>query len=119
MDWHQLKEWLEHMSGLDMDALHVHAGILGQLLAALVTRRSLRSPLPWLAVLAAVLANEVYDYRYEVWPNRDDQFAEGVRDTWNTMAMPTLILLVARFHPRLLVGQRVSGSASDSGQSRG
>ena len=113
MDWHEIKIWLEQASGLDMDALHVHAGIIGQLLAALVMRRPLRSPLPWLAVLAAVLINEVYDYRYEIWPNRDDQFAESVRDTWNTMAMPTLILLIARFYPRLLVGKEKS--ASDPG----
>jgi len=110
MDWHQIKEWLEHASGLDMDALHVHAGILAQLAIALIIRRPLRSPWPWLAVLAAVLVNEAYDYRYEIWPNRGDQFAESVRDAWNTMAMPTLILLVARFYPRLIVG-----SASDPG----
>ena len=108
MDWHGIKVWLELISGLDMDALHVHAGILGQLAAALVIRKPLRNPLPWLAVLVAVLVNEAYDYHYEVWPDRDEQFGESVRDFWNTMALPSLIFLVARFYPRLLVGREAS-----------
>lgn len=117
MDWHQIKDAIEQMSGLDMDSLHVHAGVLGQMIAALVLRRPLRSLLPWLLVLAAVIANEVYDYRYEIWPNRDDQFEGGLRDTWNTMLLPTIILLAARFHPRLFTGapSRKGESASDPG----
>ena len=117
MDWHHVKEWLTRASGLDMDALHVHASLLLQLTAAFVLRRPLRSPWPWLVVLAAEFGNEVYDYTYEVWPDRDIQFAEGVRDMWNTMAMPTLILLLARYAPRLLVGksQPTEPSAVDPG----
>jgi hypothetical protein len=91
-------------TGLDMDALHVHAGIIVQLLAALILRRSLRSPLPWLIVLATVLANEAYDLHYDPWPEaqRAWQMAESAKDVWNTLAMPTLFLLLARFAPRLL-----------------
>ena len=105
MDWHGFKEWLETASGLDMDALHVHAGIACQLLAALLLRRSLRSPIPWLVVLGLVIANEYYDLNYEVWPNRGDQWAESIKDGWNTMLLPTVMLLVARFAPRLLTGR--------------
>ena len=117
MDWHHLKDWAEHASGLNMDALHVYAGVLLQIGAALALRRSLKSPWPWLVVLAAEFGNEVYDYTYEVWPDRDIQFAEGVRDMWNTMAMPTLILLLARYAPRLLVGKSdpAAPSAVDPG----
>jgi len=88
-----------------MDALHVHAGIACQLLAALLLRRSLRSPIPWLVVLGLVIANEYYDLNYEVWPNRGDQWAESIKDGWNTMLLPTVMLLVARFAPRLLTGR--------------
>ena len=104
MDWHHLKEWATHAVGLNMDALHVYAGLFLQLGAALVLRRSLRSPWPWLVVLVAEFGNEVYDYTYEIWPDRDIQFAEGLRDMWNTMAMPTLLLLLARYAPRLIAG---------------
>ena len=89
--------------GLDLDALHVHAGVMGQLIAALVLRRSLASPWPWLLVLAAELGNEWWDLTYEIWPTRDEQWAESVRDTWNTMLLPTVLLILARFAPGLLV----------------
>lgn len=102
MSWFEIKQWLSIASGLNMDALHVHAGVLGQILAALVLRRSLASPWPWLAVLAFVLGNEYYDYRYEVWPERSEQQAEAIRDIWNTMLVPSLLLLLARFLPRLM-----------------
>ena len=101
MNWFQIKTWLVGMTGLHMDALHVHAGILLQIVAALVLRRSLASPLPWAVVLVAVLANEIYDFNYEVWPNRWDQVLEGFRDTWNTLLLPTLFLLLTRYAPRL------------------
>jgi len=119
MDWHEIKVWLEQATALDMDALHVHFGILGQFVIALLIRRPLSSPLPWLAVLAAVLANEIYDYRYEVWPDaeRPLQRAEGIKDVWNTMLIPTAILLLARFHPRLFAGR--PASAADPGEAGG
>jgi CHASE2 domain-containing sensor protein len=114
MNWFHFKEWLESTSGLDMDALHVHAGVLVQLLVALLARRSLRSPWPWLAVLAAAAANEAYDLFYETWPNRDTQWAESVKDLLNTIALPTLLLLVARFAPALMVGRATSDQKQTS-----
>jgi len=113
VDWHQLKLWLETASGLNMDALHVHAGILLLVAAALVLRRPLSSPWPWLVVLVAELANEYYDLSYEIWPTRDQQFAEGAKDVWNTMLLPTAILIAARWFPALIVG-RASKSGSPS-----
>jgi hypothetical protein len=101
MDWYHFKQWLELSLGLDMDALHIYAGVLVQLAAALLLRRSLASPWPWLIALIAVAANEYYDLAYEVWPQREMQFAEGLKDGWNTMLMPTLLMLLARFAPRL------------------
>jgi hypothetical protein len=114
MDWHHLKDWIEHASGLNMDALHVYAGVGIQIAAALLLHKRLSSPWPWLVVLGAEFANEVYDYTYEVWPDRDIQFAEGLRDMWNTMVMPSLILLLARYAPNFLVGREAPGSKSDA-----
>lgn len=106
MGWYWFKEWLEVVSGLDMDALHVHVGILLQLFAALLLRRSLQSPWPWLVVLVATLANEIYDLRFETWPEPDRarQWLETVKDVVNTMLMPSVLLAVARYAPRLLTG---------------
>jgi hypothetical protein len=118
MDWFQFKQMLSVATGLNMDALHVHAGLLAQIVAALLLRRRLSSPWPWLVVLLLVVANEYYDYRYEVWPDRGEQRAEGVRDAWNTLLLPTLIMLLVRFAPRLFVEPAADASA-DPGQSGG
>jgi hypothetical protein len=101
MDWYHIKQGVELFTGLHMDALHVHAGVLGQVAAAFILRRPLASPLPWLAVLAVVLANEWYDLQYEIWPDRGMQYGESFRDLWNTMLVPTLLLALARFCPSL------------------
>lgn len=115
MDWFQFKQMLSIASGLNMDALHVHAGLLCQIVAALLMRRRLSSPWPWLVVLALVVANEYYDYRYEIWPDRAMQRAEGIRDAWNTLLLPTLILLLVRFVPRLFVAPGASADAGEAG----
>ena len=114
MDWHQVKVWLETAAGLDMDALHVHGGVLLQIVAAILLRKPLSSPWPWLVVLGAECANEFYDYTNEVWPGpeRQLQLAEGVRDLWNTMVIPSLILILARWLPALLVGRPAASERS-------
>jgi hypothetical protein len=109
MDWYQMKHWLAEATGLGLDALHVHAGVLGQLAAAAILRRSLRSPLPWLLILAAALANEWWDLTYEIWPTRQEQWAESVRDAWNTMLLPTILFLLARYAPGVLVRIKPKG----------
>jgi hypothetical protein len=125
MNWYGVKEFLEHWSGLDMDSLHVHAGVLGQIAAALVLRRPLRSVIPWLLVLAAALANEAYDFQYEIWEDRSAQLDGGIRDIWNTMLLPTVLLLLARFYPRLFTGSPApvpvpaTESAPDPGEAGG
>ena len=120
-DWHQVKEWLEHAVGLNMDALHVYFGLAILVTAALVLRKPLRSPVPWLVLLALELANEYYDWTYEIWPGPDRalQAAEGLRDIWNTMAVPTLLLVASRFFPALFTGWRRHGSAADAGEPGG
>jgi hypothetical protein len=104
MNWYGIKVWLETASGLNMDALHVHAGLLVQLGAALILRRSLKSPLPWLVVPIAILANEIYDLTYEIWPTRGAQIGQSIKDIWNTMLVPTLLLVTAWIAPWLLIG---------------
>jgi hypothetical protein len=103
MDWFQLKQGISIFSGLHMDALHVHIGVIAQLATAALLRRSVASPWPWLLLAAATAANEWFDLAYDIWPDRDIQIAESIRDGWNTMLLPTVLLLAARFTPSLLV----------------
>jgi hypothetical protein len=55
------------------------------------------------ALLALELVNEANDFRVEIWPDPGMQFGEAVKDIVLTMFIPTLIFLVARRHPKLLV----------------
>ena len=43
------------------------------------------------------------------------QLAEGIRDLWNTMVIPSLILILARFAPAVLVGRAKPENSADPG----
>ena len=105
MDWYSLKLLLADQSGLSRDALHILAGFAGQVLVALVIRRSLASPLPWLAVLIGEAANEYYDLNREIWTDRAI-WPGSLRDLLVTMALPTALLLLTRFVPGLFARDR-------------
>ena len=102
-DWYQLKLFVEHSTGVSMDALHVVVGVILQLLFARLFRSSLARPMPLLALLVLELVNEANDYRVEIWPDPGMQFGEAVKDVVLTMFIPTLIFVVARRRPKLLV----------------
>ncbi len=114
MDWWEMKFWVSEATGLHMDALHVHAGVYAQILLALILRRSLASIWPWLLLLLAQIGNEWWDLTYEIWPTRDDQWSESISDTWNTMLLPTLLLLLSRFAPGLLA--RTAAPPAEEGE---
>jgi hypothetical protein len=99
--WGHSKTFVEHSIGFSHDALHVLVGPSIQLLVAAVLRTSIRNPWPWLAVLLLELANEWHDLRAEHWPDPQMQYGEGAKDLLLTMALPTVLLLLTRYAPRL------------------
>lgn len=100
MDSEAIKAAVAAWTELDRDALHIYAAVLIQLGSAALLRRSLASPWPWLVVLAFALGNEWLDvYRDDVLEEWEK--AAALHDLWNTMLLPTLLLLVVRFAPRL------------------
>ncbi|HEU5285876.1 MAG TPA: hypothetical protein VFU20_05115 [Sphingomicrobium sp.] len=103
IDWYQVKLFAQHSTGISMDALHVIVGVVLQLLVAFLFRSSVARPMPLLAVLAFALLNEANDLRIEIWPDPGMQFGEAVKDIVLTILLPTLVFLVARRRPRLLV----------------
>ena len=105
LGWYQVKLFLEHASGISMDALHILVGFLVFVVAAVLLKRSVGDPLPWLALLILELGNEAYDLHVELWPDPGSQLGEGVKDIMLTMALPTLLLLVARMRPALLANE--------------
>ena len=115
MQWFELKNWLELSTGLDRDSLHIYAGVGVQLAVAVILRRSLASPIPWLFAVCVALANEYHDYSFISVASSGAQQAydEAVRDIWNTLLLPSVLWLIARFFPEWLTGKRKQGNAPD------
>jgi len=99
--WHQGKLFVEHAVHVSHDSLHVIVGILIWVVAALLSRRTLTSWIPWLWVLAFILWNETVDLWMEHWPDPGMQYGEGAKDVALTMLMPTLLMFAARARPDL------------------
>lgn len=102
MDWQQIKETIAFWTDLERDALHIYAALLVQVASAWVLRRRLAHWLPWACVLALAVANELLDMKGDDLVERWELDA-GLHDLWNTMVLPTLLLLLASFAPRLFV----------------
>lgn len=100
--WFDFKRFIEHASAISNDAVHVLVGGFGALFIALVMRRSVADWLPWLLVSAGTFANEAGDLLGEQWPNAAIQYGESAKDVVLTLAVPTALLLAARFCPRIL-----------------
>jgi len=82
---------------LSRDALHVYAGMTAFLLTAAALRKSLKSPIPWLVVLALACWMEVLDaidamLTYGHWWAR-----ASAHDIVNTMFWPTVLFVLARW----------------------
>jgi hypothetical protein len=112
--WYQVKMLLEHATGVSMDALHVLAGVLAQLLFAALFRIPLRNWRPWLFVLALLLLNEAGDLWVEQWPQPAMQYGEGLKDILLTMLLPTALILCARVRPTIFAEDMGSKSAGES-----
>ena len=104
MDWQQIKDSIAYWTGLERDGLHIYAAVLIQFGTALVLRRRLSHWLPWAAVLALAVGNEWLDTYgdglVEQW-----ELDAGLHDLWNTMLLPTLLLILARFAPGLFAAR--------------
>lgn len=101
MGWGEIKDVVEAALRLSEDALHIYAALLVQLAAAFIFRKSVAHPLPWIAVLLLELVNEWADMHNDDLIERWE--IEGAfHDLVNTMLLPTLLLLVARYAPQLL-----------------
>ena len=104
-DWHEIKTFIERSAFVSTDSLHVIAGVLLQLLFAMVLRRPMSKWLPWLLVFAALLFNEAVDLWVEQWPSLAEQLGESAKDVLLTMFLPTVLMLAARSR-RFMAGAR-------------
>jgi hypothetical protein len=76
-------------TGASDSLLHVHAGLAVLFLARLITRRSLATPVPFLAVVVAEVANEIMDrLTYGSWRLEDTGL-----DLVNTLFWPFVLMV--------------------------
>lgn len=113
----QAKLFVEHFVSVSNDALHVVVGFVLFVAAAALLRRPITDWSPWLAVFGLLMINEIIDLTVEQWPDWGSQYGEGLKDLVLTMALPTLMLLAARFHPPLVVAPQ-PGAFSDLSEDR-
>jgi hypothetical protein len=101
MEWITFKQAAADFP-LSRDALHIYAALAIQVGACILFRTSLGKILPWLVVLLLELINEALDLLFEqeeyihAW-----QIDGSIHDIINTMALPTMLLLMVRYAPRL------------------
>lgn len=90
------------MTRLEKDALHIYAAVTIQIGAALAMRTTLASWRPWLVVAALLAINEYLDMFHGETEQVESWLVAGaIHDAWNTMLLPTLLMLAARYVPGL------------------
>jgi hypothetical protein len=94
LNWTDIKIAIGADTGLPDSVLHLNAGMLILVLAAVAMRRVPWSLGPWLTVLVAETLNETYDLLQTKYKTDEGNFAASWHDMWMTMLWPTVILLV-------------------------
>jgi hypothetical protein len=84
--------WIGDGTGATDSLLHVHAGMAVLLIARVLTRRSLATPVPFLAVCVAEAANEIMDrLSYGAW-----RWDDTMWDVLNTLFWPFVLMVGLR-----------------------
>ena len=91
--YHDIIVWIGDGTGASDTLLHVHAGMAVLFLARIVTRRSLATPIPFLVVVVAELANEVLDrLAFGAW-----RWEDTLLDIVNTLFWPFVLMVGLRW----------------------
>ena len=87
---------VEH-SHLAKDALHIYVALGVFFGSCLLFGWKARHWRPWLLVLAAALLGEAWDLAEASDSNDPIDKAGHIKDVWNTLLAPTLLMVLARF----------------------
>jgi hypothetical protein len=96
-EFQNFKLALVQVLGLSRDALHVYVGVSVFLITALLSGRSMRARWPMIAVVLAACAGELLDAISDVSSRGHWRVGASVRDLVNTVAVPILLFLLARY----------------------
>ncbi len=92
-----IKAAIVSTTGLPRDALHIYVGLTTLILVAIIWRKSLGSIAPWLVVLFIALVGELIDMGDDLLSFGYWRWAASVKDMFNTLFWPTVLLLYTRF----------------------
>lgn len=107
--YHGVIMWIGDGTGAPDSLLHVHAGMAVLILARLVTRRLLATPVPFAIVCLAELGNEIMDrLDYGSWRWRDTSL-----DVLNTLFWPLVLMIGLRWRRAHPPSHGLEGAASD------
>lgn len=113
MDWMGLKG-LGSELGLAKDALHIYGAVAIQIVSALLFRRSLGNWLPWFVVLFAAMLIEAGDMWFGEEAHIQQWQIDGAKhDMLNTMVLPSVLLVLARYAPSLFSAVRAPADEAD------
>ena len=91
-----IKLFLVENAGLDKDALHIYVALLVYLLSCLLLRWKAWSLKPLVLVVLAAFAGELFDHQRNLAAGVEFSLDRHWKDFWNTLLVPTVIVLVAR-----------------------
>lgn len=92
----QMKLFLIEHVGLAKDALHIYVAILVFLGSCALFKWRATQWKPWITVLAIAFVGEAWDLRDSLTYETTILPEENWKDIWNTMAIPTILMLAAR-----------------------
>jgi hypothetical protein len=92
----QTKFVIVHNLGLARDALHIHVALIVFVGSCLLFKWKAGHWKPWIAVLVAALFGEAWDLRDSLVHHTRVDLRGDVHDIWNTMLVPTVLMLAAR-----------------------
>ncbi len=109
-----LKLYLLDFTGLERDALHLHAGLALFILVRLAWRWRGGWVIAWLAALTIAIGVEWLDIRADGTGGVPQPQSDHWHDIWNTMLWPTVLLLVGRWlQPKPSVQRDASGDLAN------
>ena len=82
---------------LAKDALHIYVALIVFFGSCVCFKWKAKQWKPWFAVLAAALLGEAWDIRDSLTYGTPLALAGNWKDIWNTMLVPTVLMLLSRY----------------------
>ena len=93
----EMKIWLVDWTGLAKDALHIYVAVGVFLAGCVIFGWKAWQLRPLLLVLAVAIAGEIADTAFNLKYEGYIFLRSSIHDIWNTMLVPCIIFLFARF----------------------